>query len=175
MYEGSLVAKNPEIKTTLDQLNKFYNEQAPYALNNAYYTEVVRNAETLKLAGDYYDFVTAVEAGRMDEKELAKLKTKLTSFYKDYSAELDAKVTAKLLALYVNKTAPQFLPAGFAKYKDEAANMSVVEDMSKNSIITGRTAVNGAALNTDIDKAFSNQDKLIKTLKKILCISCMFL
>jgi hypothetical protein len=31
MYEGSLVAKNSEIKTTLDQLNKFYNDQAPYA------------------------------------------------------------------------------------------------------------------------------------------------
>ena len=166
MYEGSLVAKNPEIKNTLDQLNKLYNDQAPYALNNAYYTEVTRNAETLKLAGDYYDFVAAVEAGRMDEKELTKLKSKLTSFYKDYSAELDAKVTAKLLALYVNKTAPQFLPAGFSKYKDENANIPVVEDMSKNSVITGRTTVNGATLTTDIDKAFSNQDKLIKTLKK---------
>jgi hypothetical protein len=113
--------------------------------NNAYYTEVVKNAETLKLAGDYYDFIASVEAGRMDDKELTKLKTKLTSFYKDYSAELDAKVTAKLLALYANKTAPQFLPAGFSKYKDEAPNIPVIEDMSKNSIITGRTAVNGAA------------------------------
>jgi len=166
MYEGSLVAKNHEVKSTLDQLNKLYNDQAPYALNNAYYTEVVKNAETLKLASDYFDYITSVEAGRMDEKELAKLKTKLTSFYKDYSAELDAKVTAKLLALYANKTAPQFLPAGFSKYKDENQNMPIVEEMSKNSIITGRTQVNGAALNADIDKAFSNPDKLIKTLKK---------
>ncbi|MDR6920850.1 MULTISPECIES: S46 family peptidase [Chryseobacterium] len=166
MYEGSLVAKNHEVKSTLDQLNKLYNDQAPYALNNAYYTEVVKNAETLKLASDYFDYIASVEAGRMDEKELAKLKTKLTSFYKDYSAELDAKVTAKLLALYVNKTAPQFIPAGFSKYKDENQNMPLVEEMSKNSIITGRTQVNGAALNADIDKAFSNPDKLIKTLKK---------
>ncbi len=29
MYEGSLVAKNSQIKTTLDQLNKLYNDQAP--------------------------------------------------------------------------------------------------------------------------------------------------
>ncbi len=166
MYEGSLVAKNHEIKATLDQLNKLYNDQAPYALNNAYYTEVVRNAETLKLAGDYFDYIASVEAGRMDEKELSKLKSKLTSFYKDYSADLDARVTAKLLALYANKTAPQFLPAGFNKYKDENQNMPVIEEMSKNSIITGRAQVNGAALNADIDKAFSNPDKLIKTLKK---------
>jgi len=166
MYEGSLVSKNHEVKATLDQLNKLYNDQAPFALNNAYYTEVIKNAETLKLASDYYTYISSVESGRMDEKELTKLKTKLTSFYKDYSAELDAKVTAKLLALYANKTAPQFLPAGFDKYKNEAQNIPVIEDISKNSIITGRTAVNGAMLSTDIEKAFSNQDKLIKTIKK---------
>ena len=38
--------------------------------------------------------------------------------------------------------------------------------MSKNSVITGRTAVNGGTLTADIDKAFSNQDKLIRTLKE---------
>lgn len=166
MYEGSLVAKNHEIKSTLDQFNKLYNDQAPYALNNAYYTEVLRNAETLMLANLYYNYVTSVEAGRMDEKATAAFKNRLTSFYKDYSAELDAKVTAKLLALYANKTAPQFLPAGFDKYKNEAQNIQSIEEASKNSIITGRTEVNGASTSKDIEKALSNQDKLIKTLKK---------
>ncbi len=166
MYEGSLVAKNHEIKSTLDQLNKSYNDQAPYALNNAYYTEVIRNAETFTLASLYYNYVTSVEAGRMDEKATTTFKNKLTSFYKDYSAELDAKVTAKLLALYANKTAPQFLPAGFDKYKNEAQNIQSIEEASKNSIITGRTEVNGASTSKDIEKALSNQDKLIKTLKK---------
>jgi hypothetical protein len=166
MYEGSLVAKNHEIKSTLDQLNKLYNDQAPYALNNAYYTEVLKNAETLMLASLYYNYVTSVEAGRMDEKATTSFKKKLTSFYKDYSAELDSKVTAKLLALYANKTAPQFLPAGFDKYKNEAQNIQSIEEASKNSIITGRTEVNGASASKDFEKAISNQDKLIKTLKK---------
>jgi hypothetical protein len=166
MYEGSLVAKNPEIKTTLDQLNKLYTEQAPYALNNAYYSEVIRNAETLALANLYSNYIASVEAGRMDDKAITALKTKLTSFYKDYSPELDAKVTAKLLALYANKTGAQFLPSGFDKFKNESQNIQNIEEISKNSVITGRTAVNGASLSTDIDKAFSNQDKLIKTLKK---------
>ncbi|MGI9652184.1 S46 family peptidase [Chryseobacterium sp. RLHN22] len=166
MYEGSLVAKNHEVKITLDQLNKLYNDQAPFALNNAYYTEVVRNAETFALANMFSNHITAVEAGKMDEKGLTAFKKKLTSFYKDYSAELDAKVTAKLLALYANKTAPQFLPAGFDKYKNEIQNITSFEEMSKNSVITGRSQVNGAALNGDIEKAFSNQDKLIKTIKK---------
>lgn len=166
MYEGSLVAKNHEVKATLDQLNKLYNDQAPYALNNAYYGEVVRNAETFALANMYSNYITSVEAGRMDEKGTAAFKNKLTSFYKDYSAELDSKVTAKLLALYANKTDAQFLPAGFDKYKNESQNITGFEELSKNSIITGRSQVNGAALNGDIEKAFSNQDKLIKTIKK---------
>lgn len=166
MYEGSLVAKNPQVKITLDELNQLYQDQAPYALNNAYYSEVVRNAETLMLANLYSNYITSLEAGRIDEKGTAAFKNRLTSFYKDYSAELDAKVTAKLLALYANKTAPQFLPAGFEKYKNEAQNITTIEDISKNSVITGRSAVNGASLSTDIDKAFSNQDKLIKTIKK---------
>jgi len=166
MYEGSLVSKNHEIKSTLDQLNKLYNDQAPYALNNAYYTEVLRNAETLMLANLYYNYITSVEAGRMDEKATTAFKNKLTSFYKDYSPELDSKVTAKLLALYANKTAPQFLPAGFDKYKNETQNIQNIEEASKNSVITGRTEANGASVSKDIEKAFSNQDKLIKTLKK---------
>ncbi len=165
-YENGLAAKNAQVKITLDQLNKLYNDQAPYALNSAYYTEVIRNAETLMLANMYSNYITAVEAGRMDEKSTNSFKSRLTSFYKDYNPELDAKVTAKLLALYANKTAPQFSPVDFDQYKDEVRNLQTIENASKNSIITGRSEVNGASLSKDIDKAFSNQDKLIKTLKK---------
>lgn len=165
-YENSLAAKNPAIKTTIDQINKLYADQAPFALNNAYYSEVVRNAETLMLANMFSGFIASAEAGKLDEKGIASFKKRLTSFYKDYNAELDAKVTAKLLALYANKTAPQFLPAGFAEFKDENQNIISIEKLSKNSVITGRSNVNGASLSENIDKAFSNQDNLIKTIKK---------
>ncbi|WP_209388487.1 S46 family peptidase [Chryseobacterium sp. RR2-3-20] len=165
-YENSLAAKNPAIKTTIEQMNKLYAEQAPYALNNAYYSEVVRNAETLTLANMFYNFVSAFDAGKMDEKSIISFKNRLSSFYKDYNAELDAKVTAKLLALYANKTAPQFLPEGFTEFKDESKNIINLEKISKNSVITGRSNVNGASLSENIDKAFSNQENLISTLKK---------
>src|SRR5690606_10074931 len=118
------------------------------------------------LANLYTNYVAAVEAGKIDQKGLASFKNRLASFYKNYNAELDAKVTAKLLALYANKTAPQFLPTGFDKYKNDVQNIQTVEEISKNSIITGRSNINGASLAQDIDKAFSNQDELVKTLKK---------
>ena len=65
-YESSLVAKNSEIKTSLDEFKKLYDQQAPYALNNAYYREILRNAETLTLANLYYTFVQNYEAGIVD-------------------------------------------------------------------------------------------------------------
>ncbi|MEG2509702.1 MAG: S46 family peptidase, partial [Chryseobacterium sp.] len=165
-YEQTLISKNPDIKITLDQLTQLYNEQAPYALNNAYYTETIRNAETLALANLFSNYIAAVESGKMDEKNTVAFKNRLASFYKDYSAELDAKVTAKLLALYANKTAPTYLPAGFEKYKNEAQNLQTIENLSKNSVITGRSEVNGASLSSDIDKAFSNPDQLVTAIKK---------
>lgn len=164
-YEQSLSAKNPALKATLDQLEKLYNEQAPYALNRAYYTETVRNAETLNLANIYYNYLQSKDAGKMDDKALDALKARLESMYKDYDAMLDAKVTAKLLALYANQTPAQFLPAGFSEFKDENKNLKTIEEWSKNSVITGRAAVNGATVYTNIDGVFANANALATTLK----------
>lgn len=166
VYEQSLMAKNPAIKTTLDEMNRLYNEQSPYALNRAYYTETVRNAETLSLANIFYNYMQAAEAGKMDTKTLSALKNRLSSIYKDYDGELDAKVTAKLLALYANKIPQQFLPTGFNEFKDENKNLLTIENWSKNSVITGRNSLNGATVYSNIDKIFENQPELLKTLNQ---------
>ncbi|WP_285269252.1 S46 family peptidase [Kaistella rhinocerotis] len=164
-YEQSLIAKNAQIKPTIDELNRLYTEQAPYALNRAYYSEVVRNAETLTLANLYLNYMQNVEAGKMDEKAKTSFTNRLQSFYKDYDAELDAKVTAKLLALYANKTPKAFLPANFDQFADENKNLTAIENWSKNSVVTGRHALNGATASADINKVFANSAELMKALK----------
>ena len=164
-YETFLASKNPEIKNTLAEFNSLYNQQAPYALNNAYYTEVLRNAETLTLANLFNGFINSYEAGRIDDKAVKNFKNRLSGIYKDYDGELDAKVMAKLLALYANKTQPEFLPEGFNQYKDVNQNLQVFENWSKNSVISGRNSINGATVYTDIDKVFSNLPELVKTIK----------
>lgn len=165
LYEQSLIAKNAQIKPTIDELNRLYTEQAPYALNRAYYSEVVRNAETLTLANLFLNYMQNVEAGKMDEKTKTSFTKRLQSFYKDYDAELDAKVTAKLLALYANKTPKAFLPANFDQFADENKNMTTIENWSKNSVVTGRHALNGATASADINKVFANSAELMKALK----------
>lgn len=164
-YEQMLISKNPAVKTTVDELNRLYNEQAPYALNRAYYTETVRNAETFSLANQYYNLVQAIDAGKATAKTLEDFKNNRAAFYKDYDGVLDAKVTGKLLSLYVNKNKPQFIPAGFEKYKDEAVAIQTIENLSKNSIITGRGNLSGATVYSDISKVFADQNALVKNLK----------
>lgn len=165
-YEQALIAKNPAIKTTIDEFNRLYTAQAPYALSRAYYTEVVRNAEALTLANNYYNFINAVESGKMDAKTLESFKNRMNSFYKDYDGELDAKVTAKVLALYANRVPAQYLPAGFDKFKDVNQNLKTVEEWSKNSVITGRGSLNGATAYSDLNKVFADQKALVQNLKK---------
>jgi hypothetical protein len=164
-YEQSLISKNPAIKTTIDGLNKLYNEQAPYALNRAYYSELPRNAETLALGSLFGSYVEAVENGTSSQKSLDNLKSRLSEIYKDYESGLDAKVTAKVIALYANKTPQQFLPAGFEKYKDVNQNISTLENWAKNSVVMGSGKVNGATVYSDIDKVFADQNTLVQALK----------
>ncbi len=164
-YEAMLVSKNPAVKTTLDNLNRLYNEQAPYALNRSYYGETVRNAETFMLANQYYNLVQAIDAGKMDARTLNSFKDRLAGFYKNYDGTLDAVVTGKLLSLYVNKNPDQFIPAGFSQYKNEALALQTIENMSKNSVMTGRGSLNGATVYSDIDKVFADQNALAQNLK----------
>ncbi|KFC22741.1 S46 family peptidase [Epilithonimonas lactis] len=164
-YEQTLISKNPAIKPTIDGLNQKYNEQAPYNLHKAYYSEVVRNSETLTLAGIYSNYIKAYEEGKMDAKNNEALKARLTEVYKDYDAELDAKVTAKILALYANKTPAQFLPKDFGMLKDANKNLGTIENMSKMSVITGRGNLNGIKT-SDLNKLFENPKALVANLKK---------
>lgn len=164
-YEKSLGNQNSEIKNMITEFNNLYNEQAPYALNNAYFTEIMRNAETLSLANQFYGFIQNYEAGKVDQKAINAFTNRLDAFYKDYDGELDAKVTAKLLALYANKTQAEFLPEGFSQYKDVNQNLQILENWSKNSVISGRAAVNGATTHTDIKKVFSDIPELVKSVK----------
>lgn len=164
-YEQKLMAKNPQIRQTIEQLNKLYTEQAPYALNRAYYSEVARNAETLSLANQYINFIQSYEAGKINDQTLTAFKNRLSNFYSNYSGELDAKVTAELLALYAEKTPEKFLPANYSQLKDAKQNIETVEKWSKQSIVTGRGSINGATTISNIDKVFADPKALIAQLK----------
>lgn len=167
-YEQFLISKNPAVKQTVSKLEELYNQQAPYALNRAYYTETIRNAETLTLANMFSIYLDRASANnqKLDTNYLNALKEELKAFYKNYDGELDAKVTAKLLSIYANKTPEHFLPKGFESFKNELETYQKVENWSKNSIITGRKSINGNSVYHNLDELFNNQDTLLEELRK---------
>lgn len=164
-YEKMLASKNSEIGEMIQGFTSLYNAQAPYALNNAYYSELLRNAETLNLANRFSHFVEHFEAGKTTPNGIKNFTNNLAKFYKDYDGEVDAKVTAKLLALYANKVPTQFLPNELNGFKNSNQNLETIENWSKNSIITGRKDFNGNLVTTDISKLFENPAELVKVLK----------
>ncbi len=159
-YEKMLVEKNPAIKTTLDRFETLYTEQAPYALNRAYYSEVIRNSETLSLAGFFVNLLATEAAGKLDAATLNRFESRLASIYKNYDPKLDAKVTAGVLALYAEKTDPKFLPEGFGAFKDANKNLATMESFSQASVVSGRKAVNGKTLAEDPKAVLSNMPQL---------------
>ena len=164
-YESALEQKNPDIKNTISKFNTLYNEQAPFALNNAYYGEVVRNAETLRLANYYINYVNAKESGKITPEAENRFAEILSNFYKDYDGALDAKVTAELLALYQQKTPAEFLPNNFSQFSDVNKNYTTVENWSKNSLISGRGNLNGKMATTNV-KALLDEANFVDSIKK---------
>ena len=164
-YEQSLISKNPAVRPTIEQLEKLYNEQAPYALGRAYYSELTRNAETLNLANIFLNHIERVQAGKADAKYIQALKEHLKTFYKDYDGELDAKVTAKLLSLYAKRVPVQFLPAELKSSENEALSEKKIEQASQMSLITGRGKLGGMSFPADLDKLFADERNLVQHLK----------
>ncbi|PIE50803.1 MAG: serine protease [Flavobacteriales bacterium] len=164
-YENRLGNQNKALKNTIQQFEELYNAQAPYALNNAYYGEVVRNAETLRLANLLINFVEMTEDGTITDQIKQRYANYLAKFYKNYDAQLDAKVTAKVLALYQNKNKTEFLPQNFGQFADAKQNLTTMENWSKNSIITGSKDLNGNNVNGNLMNLFHDAD-FIPTLKK---------
>ncbi|MDR2825055.1 MAG: S46 family peptidase [Prevotellaceae bacterium] len=165
-YEQQLMAKNRTIAKTLDEFAELYEQQAPYALANAYLNELVRNSETLNLANIYLNFLRNYKAGKTNENYISNIKNRLSIFYKNYDKTLDAQVTAKLLSIYAQKIPTEFLPDNFFIYKNEKFNFSEIKNLEKKSIITGDKKFARIAVNQDINAAFNDTKKLAKELGK---------
>ena len=170
-YEAFLAKKNPEISKMISEFEHLYNVQAPFALSDAYFTELLRNAETLNLANRFLAFMEHYEQGKTTPAGIKKFSSALAGFYKNYDGEIDAKVTAKLLALYAEKVPAAYLPSGFDKYKNVNQNLELVENWSKNSVLTGRKNLNGLNISSNTEKVLDNPAELIKALKNDPIIS----
>ena len=64
-----------------------------------------------------------------------------------------------------------FRSSGFDKYKNVNQNLELVENWSKNSVLTGRKNLNGLNISSDTEKILDSPAELIKALKNDPIIS----
>lgn len=156
LYENGLADKNPEIKTVLAEFEQLYGEQKKYAVANALWGELSRNSETFYLASLYYRVSQLIEKNELTKEKADKIKDEIKQIYKDFDSELDIKVTAKVLAYYVNSVPRQYVGGNY--YADAAENEKIFSLWAKKSIITN--------VHNDVEALFADTQKLAKSLKK---------
>jgi hypothetical protein len=108
------VAASPELKakygTVLTDLNTSYAELKNYGLARDYYLEIVSRIELFTIASQLNVLVTAYDKDGESgyASRLPQVKSRLSSFYGDYSPVVDQKMTEVLLTLYVQEQDEQF-------------------------------------------------------------------
>ena len=165
-YENNLAAKNPEIKSLINEFEELYTTQNTYATAKAYYDELIRNADGLKLAVNYSNFIKQYESKRWSPEAKSRLLSFLKGIYTDYDPRLDAQITASLLALVANKMPKQYVSPGSELFTSPGKNVESLQSMYMNSLITGLKRFNGETVNSNLDGIFANEDLLVSELKK---------
>jgi hypothetical protein len=150
--------KEKEYGSLLAEFESNYNEIAPYALSNDYFSEVVvRNTELLNVAFKLYQLEQTLnnrgEQAFNDRK--ANLVNGLGDFYKDFNAKVDEKVFEQLIDLYATKSPKQFLPTNLigidaSKLTTELYSQSKLTSYNGlKELLTGDTKTVIANLNND--------------------------
>ncbi|HTM91415.1 MAG TPA: S46 family peptidase, partial [Flavisolibacter sp.] len=139
---------NPKWKelygSLLDDLNSAYAEFKPYSFARDYQTEVIPRIELFVIASQLNTLVNAKD--RNGEKglndTLQSVKEKLSDLYKEYNPEVDKKLFAVLMEMYVknndkNLLAPELLDwvnkanGNFEKLADMIYESTDIEDATK--------------------------------------------
>lgn len=157
LYEKRLGALNPEITRLVGEFNTIYKDFAPYSLNQALYSELISNSETMRIAMNLDALLKKHESGKLTDTDLADYKETLQRIYKDFDRTLDREVTAKVVAYYLQNTEQKFQSADLQAYRVEAANQTLFEKWNKKSWITDPES--------DLDHIFSDRNKLVKAIK----------
>ncbi|MBK9934437.1 MAG: S46 family peptidase [Cytophagaceae bacterium] len=150
-YEQFLISKNPAIAKTIAELEDLYQKQAPHALHKAYFDEISRGAEILRVANFYAAAIDLADASKLDANNSKRVANALKAFYKDYDAALDLKLSAKLLTMYSKKVSADLLPEELKILSDE---QKCYEWLQKNSSFLS----NSDFVNSLKDETFSKEN-----------------
>ncbi|MGB3183052.1 MAG: S46 family peptidase [Cyclobacteriaceae bacterium] len=109
---------NPELYgDVLSMLEDGYNEYRKHNISYIYMFEAVRGSEILSFAYNFKQLATALDSKNKEDIASATERAKLVaeSFYKDYNAPTDLKVTKALMKMYYEDVEKSMHPEVFEK------------------------------------------------------------
>ena len=113
---------NTQYGNLLHELNAVYTEFKPYGYARDYFNEVVPRIELFTIAGQLNSLINAKEKngdiGFTDA--LPVVKERLKGIYKNYAAEVDKKLFAALMEMYVTNGGKELVPPELKAWVDQA-------------------------------------------------------
>jgi len=168
-YEAEFMKRvnaNPRWKqeygSVLAELDLAYAELKPYSFARDYQTEVIGRIEVFAIASILNGLNNVREKnGETGMKEmLPRTKERLQDFYKEYEAEVDKRLFAALMEMYVNNGDKNFLAPGLLALVDKHNGdfTKVAEGIYSTTILTREAEV--------LQKLDENPDALLEEWKK---------
>lgn len=113
-------------KNLLKDFERTYGDYSNLTLANDYYTEGILGIELIGYAQNFQKLVELSEKEKPDEaeikKEVDKLKTNSTGFFKNYDVRIDKDVFATLLKMYHDDVDKSFHPSIFKMIEENYKN-----------------------------------------------------
>ena len=121
----ALESENTQYANIIPEFKNLYQELTPINLALDYIKEAGLAIEIVKFANSFKTLIALSNSKPINQdavnKELAKLKSKTASFFKDYYQPIDEEVTVAMLRLYDENLDSEYKPAFFntinTKYK----------------------------------------------------------
>jgi hypothetical protein len=168
------VDANPQWKTAygtlLSDLKTAYAELKPYGLARDYYLEIASKIELLAFASQLNTLVKEYEKNGDQgyTAQLVKVKDKLNDLYKEYSPEVDRRLFAALIEMYLRDQPTEFVSAYarniYSPQDKKEEGMSSME----NLLYTGSPLINKEKLYADyLNKDPKQAVEMIKSDKAV--------
>lgn len=126
-----------EYGNLLSLLNKIYKDNSQYKKAHTYFNEVFYvNSETFRMSYLILNLLNSTPENFV--KNQKKVSDIISELYKNYDAEIDAKVSAKLLFMYSQNVEKVFQASGYENYKDNVSAQDFITQLWEKSSLTGK-------------------------------------
>jgi len=141
---------------------KLHAEISPWNKQRDYHSEAIMGIEGVSVASYFLNLVDSLNTGKKAasfQKNIDKIKTDASAFYKNYNAGTDEKICAAMLKLFVDNIEPNQRASIFSeiekKYKGDFKKYA--KDIYSKSMFVSETKVMEAI--ADMDKNYKKMDK----------------